>query len=165
MATDFAETYGRKSNDELLRLVGEKDSLQETARHALDCELNKRGLGEGDVADLEKREKEESRNVADQVIIKQATRGNWLGTLVTCAISFAAAAVLTVVLADYIFKPPSGAVQLLTIMSLRAGLAIALLTSAFASRWLTFKRIVVSAVVFSIVLFAFIAYIDITARH
>ena len=165
MTTDFSETYRHKSSDELLRLAREKDSLQDSARQALDAEMKKRGLGEAAAARFEEQEHEENERAAQSTIVQKQTKGNWMGSLVIRFLVFGGSGTLTVVIADYILKPPSEAVRLLTKMSLDAALALAVLAGVLPSRWITFKRIVVSAVIFSFALFGFMVWSVATARR
>lgn len=169
MTTDFSETYRRKRSDELLRLVREKDSLQEAARRALDAEMEKRGLGEGAAACFEKQEHEENERAAELAVeltnVHRQMRRNRVGNLVQCILIFGTAAFLTVVIAGYILKPPSEAARLLTLMSLKIAFALALLANAFGSRWLTFKRMVISAAIFSVSLFGWIVWLVATSRR
>ncbi len=165
MTTDFSETYRHKSSDELLRLAREKDSLQEAARQAFDAEMEKRGLGEVAAAHFEKQEHEENERAAKFATVQKQTQDNWMGNVVKRVLIFGTSAVLTVVIADYILKPPSEAVRLLTEMSLKAALALAFLANLVPSRWLTFKRIVISAVIFSFSLFGLIVWFATTARR
>jgi hypothetical protein len=158
MTTDFAETYRRKSSDELLRLVSEKNSLQDAARRALDAEMEKRGLGEGAAARFEKQEHEETERAAEYANADRQVRRKWFWNLLRCLGIFGAAAILTIVMAEYVLKLPSEAVRLLTLMSLKLALALAVLASAFGSRWLTIKRTVIAAAIFSVVLFAWIVW-------
>jgi hypothetical protein len=164
--TDFSETYRGKSNDELLRLVREKDSLQEAARRALDLEMEKRGLGADAAARFEKQQREEAMRALEIPIAQKQSRGNWMLNIVECSLIFGTAAVLTVMVAASVFKFPYEAVRRLTEISLKAALALAFLIGAFGSRWITLKRIVVSAVILSVALFGFIVWLDGTAsRH
>lgn len=166
MTTDFSKTYRHKSSDELLRLAREKDSLQEEARQALDAEMEKRGLGEVAAARFEKQEHEENERAAKSAIVQKQTQGNWMGNVVKRVLIFGTSAFLTVAIADYIFKLPSEALRPLIEMSLNAALALAFLAGVVPSRWITFKRIIVSAVIFSFALFGFIVWSAATAhRH
>jgi hypothetical protein len=49
---DFAETYRAASDDEIARLHGQIDSLTEQARDCLRLEIARRGLSEGDLAQI-----------------------------------------------------------------------------------------------------------------
>jgi hypothetical protein len=50
---DFSENYRTYSDDEIIRLHREVDSLTEEARHALFYEIQKRGLGEQEILQIE----------------------------------------------------------------------------------------------------------------
>jgi hypothetical protein len=160
MTTDFSETYKAKSNDALLRLVREKDTLQDAARRALDLEIEKRGLGGEAFAHFERQELKVAKRAEEVAVVQSESNGRWMLNMVNCFLIFGTAAILTVALAGYIFKPPSEAIRLLTKMSVKVALGLAFIASAVSSRWLTLKRIVLSSLILAAALFGFFAWLN-----
>jgi hypothetical protein len=158
MKTDkasFANAYTAKSNEELLRLAREKDSLQEPAQKALDLEMEKRGLGEGAVVRFDEQEKEAVES--NKEVIQKKPGSNWLLNSLKCLGILAPAALITIVTANSILKLPSEAVRLLTVVSLRVALALSFVAGAAGSRW-SFKRTAIAAIILSVGLFGFIVW-------
>ncbi|HEY2461639.1 MAG TPA: hypothetical protein VGI16_12565 [Candidatus Acidoferrum sp.] len=162
MTTDFRELYKNRNDDQLLRLAKEKNLLQDAARHALESEIEERGLGDGALVELETQERAQTMRDQELATVYKEERSNWfMGILGSCGI-FGASAILAVLTADYLLKPPSDAVRLLTVTSLRIAIVLGLLASG--PRWMTIKRTLVSAAIFSISLFGWIFWSAYT-RH
>lgn len=92
--SSIAETYRRASEDELVALCAEIDSLTGEARDALRTEINRRGLSDEQVAsqiETLKREQEEQKQIQLEAKRKRPVR--WLLILAQIGCIFAAAAV------------------------------------------------------------------------
>jgi len=152
----FAEHYAQMSNDELLRLAAQKDSLLEVARHALGNELARRGFGSGGVADYEKEEAQRLEHRRKETISE--SRNVWRRrskTLLYVMILFGGD-LLTVWGISNLFNLPAEAVRILTNMSLKCALGVAVLGIAFAGRWVNLKTTLATAGIFSLALFLWV---------
>jgi magnesium-transporting ATPase (P-type) len=105
--SSVAETYRRASEDELIALCAEIDSLTDEARDALRAEIDRRGLSQERVAsqiETLKREQEQQKQIQLEVKRKRPVR--WLLILAQIVIIFAVAA-FSVLLVGYINLSPS----------------------------------------------------------
>lgn len=147
---DLVELYAQKRTDELLRLAEEKDSLHEAARQALDAEMQRRGLVEGGMTDLETQDHEEAEPPAEG-----SKRIGWFIHLLRTAGIFVAAATLDAIVLDRFVGPtnPDLAETAGEIFG-KAALALGFLGSALGPRIATLKRTMIAAVIFLIAVFA-----------
>lgn len=105
--SSIAETYRRASEDELVALCAEIDSLTGEARDALRTEINRRGLSDEQVAsqiETLKREQEEQKQIQLEAKRKRPVR--WLLILAQIVIVFAIGT-LAALFSDYINLNPS----------------------------------------------------------
>jgi hypothetical protein len=121
--------------------------------------MHRRGLQEGDAHRREIEANEELDRVESGRNAKIQSRDNWFLKILRCAVVFVPAALLTVVIAERIFKLPNPVIYLLTLASLKAAFGVSVLTSLIGSRWLKFKRLLIAGVIFSIGLFGFVVWL------
>jgi hypothetical protein len=105
--SSVTETYRRASEDELVALCAEIDSLTDEARYALRAEINTRGLSDEQVAsqiETLKRDQEEQKQIQLEAKRKRPVR--WLLILAQIVIVFAIGT-LAALFSDYINLNPS----------------------------------------------------------
>jgi cation transport ATPase len=157
--SDFRQTYSQMSTEELLRLAAQKDTLVDAAQKELNAELSRRG---GNTAVVEAYAKQEEREdnlekqaKQDEKLRRRRVR---LAHFYRLAL-FMGTAILTTLAAIFLFKMSPDAAQLMTTISLNLALALFFLTFAISGKWLTFRRSVYIAALFSLGLFAMVIWI------
>ena len=146
----FAETYSRMSLDDLVRLMSDSGSLVPEAASALALECKKRGL---DAAGAKTYQEETTKEVLaarreEEAGWREYRKGVWRRRLTFGGIFFGGA-ILTVVLAGYLFGSSNEFERLLTMMLLGVAMAATVLSLSFGGRWLTTKRTCVAALLLS----------------
>jgi hypothetical protein len=144
---NYAERYCGMSEDELLRLIAEKDSLIEPARIALEHEIQARGIDRraSPVGQIEVADRPRPRNAG-------ASRWARLGI-------FLCVALVSVFVAARVFGAgtSSSFVEQLTKMSLYLALAAWGLSSVVSGPWLTAKRTWIAAIALYGIAFVLVA--------
>ncbi len=160
---DISETYSKMSDDELLRLANQKDSLLPLGQEALKSEMQKRGMDEAAVVSFRFREEDAARQEKQRATSgKQARAKNRLEGFKRLGI-FVTAAIVTDWLAGELFSLPSKAIYELTKVSLYLALAASGLTLGFGGAWLTIRRTIAIAGGLSVCLWVWVFYMVATA--
>jgi len=141
------------SNVELLRLATQKQTLTDAAQQALDTELNRRQLNTATVKDYQQREERQdnldSRTEQAESLRRRRVR---LAHFYRLAL-FICTALLSALVIGFLFRLSGKAEEKITVISLDLAVALSALTFVFSGKWLTFRRSVYIAVLFSLGLF------------
>lgn len=161
-ASTFGEKYATMSDDELLRLASQKDSLLPVAQEVLMVEMQKRGLNDAAVATHRRAEAEASQREGQETKSDKERRSKRrLESLVRLGILVAA--ILTDWLVTKMLGLSSEVIYFFTQMSLYSALGLFVVTT-FVGAWWTLKRTIVLVAGFSLWLGAWIIYTVATAH-
>jgi hypothetical protein len=155
--------YSKMSDDELLRLASQKDSLLPLGQKVLKTEMQKRGMDEAAVASFQVREEEAARQDSQRTRVEKQVRAkNRLESFKGLGI-FLTAAIVTDWLASKLFNLPSEAITILTKISLSLALAAFFLAKTFGGAWLTVRKTIALAAGLSVCLLVWVIYMVVTA--
>lgn len=158
MNSAFGDTYAAMSDDELIGLASQKDSLLPVAQETLTVEMQKRELDESAVANHRLADEEATQREKQQAKTAKAARSRRrienlkrLGILV-------AAAIATDWLISKLLGLPTEAIAALTDVSVYAATGLFFATLAVGGDWWTLKRSLGLAVGLSVCLSAWVIY-------
>lgn len=155
----YCDTYSKMSDDELLRLADQKDSLLPLGQEALTNEMRKRGMDEGAVARFRLSEEEATRQDNEgTTLAKQVRAKNGFKNIKRTGI-FMTAAIVTDVLASNLFSLSGEATYLLTKMSLYLAFAASGLAWGYGGTWLTTRKTIALAAGLSACFLIWVLYI------
>jgi hypothetical protein len=150
---DFAETYSKMSDDELLRIEADRESLVEEAKLALEWEIQKRRISMSN----DPQEVQVPAEVSEGAPIKAAS--SWWGRLMVF-ITWSTAGLTFILVAfgrDLKGEAAGAFAYHTTQMFLNLALAGWALTWVIAGRWLTIKRTMIIATVMYVIVIGWFA--------
>lgn len=144
---DFAETYSKMSDDELLRVEADRGSLVEEAKQALDCEIQRRQISRSDNPSETNTHIEQPEGTP-----RHGGSSSWARMLVFLALSAVGLAAVLVAFGTKLEGTAAEAfAEATTKMFLYAAFAGWGITQVVAGRWLTIKRtIIIAAAIYAV---------------
>jgi hypothetical protein len=161
--TEISETYSKMSDDELLRLANQNDSLLPVGQKVLAAEMQKREMDNAAVVSFRLREEELARQESHRATFEKQARAKKRRENFKRLGIFLTAAIVTAVLASELFRLPSAASASLTHISLSLFLGLFFITKAFGGAWLTIRKSIALAAGLSVCIFGWVIYMTVTA--
>jgi hypothetical protein len=161
--SEISEVYSKMSEDELLRLASQKDSLLPLGQEVLKTEMQKRGMDETAVVSFRLGEEELAQQEKQRTTSEKKARAKNRHENFKRMGIFLTAAIVTDWLASQLFNLPSKAIEALTQMSLYLAFAASGLALGFGGTWLTVRKTIAVAAGLSVCFLAWVIYMTATA--
>jgi len=164
-ASKFRETYSRMSDDELLRLAAQRDTLLDIGRQELEAEMRQRGLDDRTVASFESNERKEAEYEKRQTDSRKSEAAEARLRVGQRLIIFVLTAVAMDQIIARLFSLNSKAVEGLAEASISVAIGLSVLGWIFPKRWSPWKTTLVMAFGLATAIYLFMLVILMTASH